>query len=72
MLPLKEYHNLRMSTITDKEVVFNDVNFGRIMMQKDLLKCHIEKIYEMDGEKFVIFAPDVDYWNVKYLKVDQT
>ena len=67
-----EYATLRMSTITDKEVVFNDVNFGRIMMQKDLLKCHIEKIYEMDGEKFVIFAPDVDHWNVKYLKVDQT
>lgn len=67
-----EYTTLRMSTITDKEVVFNDVNFGRIMMQKDLLKCHVEKIYEKDGEKFVIFAPDVDHWNVKYLKADQS
>ena len=61
-----EYTTLRMSNITDKDTILNEVNFGRIVMHRDLQKCHLEKVYEKDGDKFVIFAPDIDHWNVKY------
>lgn len=65
-----EYTTLRISKVTNNEIVFNEVNFGRILMQKDLQKCHVEKIDEKGGEKLVVFAPDVDHWNVKYLRYE--
>lgn len=64
-----EHHEdttLRMTRITDKDVILNEENFGRIVVHRYLQKCHVENVYDKDGENFVIFAPDVDHWNVKY------
>lgn len=66
-----EFSALRMATTTDNDVVLNGESFGRITKWKDLLKCHIEKVYEMDNERFVSFAPDIDHWMVRYVKDEE-
>lgn len=63
-----EFFAVRVLQTTDKDVVINNVNFGRITKWKDLTKSHIDKVYMKEGKVMATIAPDVDHWVVRYVK----